>query len=99
MKGIEFEANRDTFKRIEKQFIVSIHLNKLNEPLNMYAYSNKYTDVLIKWNNYYKASVLDIVCIAKSLEIRCATPSYVLNGLLVEDLNRKKDDISLICVT
>ena len=98
-RNLEFKANGDTLKLIEKQFNVTINLNKPNDPLNMYAYSNKYTDALLTWNNCYKDSVLDIVCIAKSFEIRCATPTYISNGLHVEDLNRKKDDISLICVT
>ena len=65
----------------------------------MYSYSDKYTDALIKWKNNNTALVIDIICITKSLDIRCASSYQVLNGLHVEDLNSKKDDIFLMFVT
>ena len=91
---IEFKATKEMLKSVEKQYNVIVNLNKPDDPLNMYSYSNKYTDAKIKWRNANKALVLDIICITKALEIRCASSNYVLNALLVEDLNRKKDDIT-----
>ena len=96
---IEFKADKETVKSIEAIYNVTINLNKPDDPLRMYSYSDKYTDALIKWKNNNTALVIDIICITKSLDIRCASSYHVLNGLHVEDLNRKKDDILLIFVT
>ena len=97
--NIEFKANAETIKNIETMYNVSVNLNKPNDPLSIYSYRDKYTDALIKWRNNYTASVLDVICITKALDIRCASSYYVLCDLLVEDLNRKKDDVSLIFIT
>ena len=96
---IEFKADKDTLKSIEALYNVTINLNKPNDPFSMYSYSNKYTDALVKWKNNNTALVIDVRCITKSLDIRCASSYYVINALQVEDFNRKKDDESLIVVT
>ena len=93
--GIEFKANEDKVKSLEKTYNINVCLKKPNDPLNMYSYSNKYLDALIKWKNANHALAIDIICITKALDISCTSSNYTLKNLIVEDLTRKKDDISL----
>jgi len=94
---IEFKADKEKLKELEEKHNIKIILRKPNDPLHYYDYSDKYTDIRIKWKNNSKASMLDVICITSSI-ITFSIEGYVLNGFKVEDLNRKKDDITLIFV-
>ena len=54
------------------------------------------TDALVKWKNNNTALVIDVICITKSLDIRCAPSYHVLNGLHVEDLSKKEDSVDFV---
>jgi hypothetical protein len=79
---------------IGEQYNVKINLNKPNDPGNYQPYTHKYTDAKIKWNNEDKPLVLDVICITNRI-ISFTTAGYLLVGFEVEDINRKKDDITL----
>lgn len=91
---IEFKGDKEKLNALERQYNIKINLNKPNDPLNVYDYGDKYTDARIKWNNDSKVLMLDVICITNAI-INFSCDGYVLCGFEVEDLNRKKDDITL----
>ena len=93
MGNIEFRATTEQIKKVEERMNIKIQLNKPDDPLRYMSYRDKYTDARIKWLNKQPALVLDIINISKSLGLKCLAPNHILESLLVEDINRKKDDI------
>ena len=91
---IELQADKEKLKMLEEQYNIKINLNKPDDPLHFYNYRDKYTDARIKWNNTSKVLLLDVVCITNSI-IKFSSDRFILCGCNVEDLNRKKDDITL----
>ena len=69
-------------------------MNKPNDPLNINTFNEFYTDVRVKWKDPRHVLVLDIICLTKSLDLNCLSQCYALEALRVEDINRKKDDIT-----
>lgn len=93
--NVEFSASKESIEHVEKQMNVKVNLNKPNDSLHYMGYREKYTDAKIKWQNDRHVLVLDIICISKSLDLKCLNTHYTLDAIFVEDINRKKDDITL----
>ena len=91
---IVFGATEEDVKKVEKEFNVKVNLNKPNDPLNIHTFNEFYTDVRVKWKEPRHVLVLDIICLTKSLDLNCLSQCYALEALRVEDINRKKDDIT-----
>ena len=91
---IVFGATEEDVKKVEKDFNVKVNLNKPNDPLNIHTFNEFYTDVRVKWKEPRHVLVLDIICLTKSLDLNCLSQCYALEALRVEDINRKKDDIT-----
>jgi hypothetical protein len=89
-----FNADKDVIKNIENEYNVNVNMNKPNDPLNMLSYHNSYTDVRIKWKQPRYVLVLDIICLTNALGLNSVSTCYVLEALHVDDINRKKDDIT-----
>jgi hypothetical protein len=73
---------------------IKVVMNKPNDPLHYMPYRNKYTDARIKGLTIRPVLVIDIIIMTSLLHMPSIKPDYILQSLRVEDINRKKDDIT-----